>query len=61
MRRILNAQKVAEQISVSVSQLRRMTKSGSFPKPIKLSKTRVGWLEADVDAWIERAMEGTDD
>lgn len=26
---------------------------GKFPKPIKLSERNVGWLEADVNDWID--------
>ena len=31
---------------------------GSFPKPIRLGPRSVGWLESEVDRWIEsRAAE----
>ncbi|MBX7259893.1 MAG: AlpA family phage regulatory protein [Candidatus Hydrogenedentes bacterium] len=26
---------------------------GNFPSPIKLSSRAVGWLESDVNGWIE--------
>lgn len=26
---------------------------GTFPKPIKLGITAIGWIEAEVDAWIK--------
>jgi len=34
---------------------------GSFPKPIRLGPRSVGWLESEVDRWIEsRAAESRD-
>nr|WP_010597693.1 AlpA family phage regulatory protein [Rickettsiella massiliensis] len=33
-----------------------MVAKGEFPKPIKLGKRSVGWLESDVDAWIEACI-----
>jgi prophage regulatory protein len=26
--------------------------SGTFPKPVKLGKRAVAWLQAEIDAWI---------
>lgn len=26
---------------------------GEFPKPRQLTKGRVGWLESDIESWIE--------
>ena len=30
---------------------------GQFPKPIKIGARSVGWLEAEVDAWIADQIE----
>ncbi len=30
---------------------------GSFPKPIKLGESAVGWVSAEVDAWIASKLE----
>ena len=29
----------------------RMCRRGEFPKPIRISPGRVGWLKSEVDAW----------
>jgi prophage regulatory protein len=29
---------------------------GLFPKPIKLGDRAVGWLEQDIDTWLERQI-----
>jgi prophage regulatory protein len=31
-------------------------KAGTFPKPIKLGARSVGWLSADIIAWIEQRI-----
>ena len=28
-------------------------KAGSFPRPISLGERAVGWLESDIEAWIQ--------
>jgi prophage regulatory protein len=40
------------------STLWRMEQRGEFPKRVKVSPGRVGWLESDVDAWIAKRLEG---
>ena len=52
--RILSAEDVSNKTSLSASHLRRLSKEGKFPQPIQISSFRVGWLDADVDDWIER-------
>ena len=32
---------------------RRLSKEGKFPKPIQISTVRQGWLEQDINDWIE--------
>jgi prophage regulatory protein len=40
-------------ITFSRMQLWRLIKAGHFPKPIKLSAQRVGFVESEVDAWLK--------
>jgi predicted DNA-binding transcriptional regulator AlpA len=45
-------------IDYSAVLLWRRAKQGSFPKPVKLSASRNGWIEAEILAWLEgRAAE----
>jgi predicted DNA-binding transcriptional regulator AlpA len=32
-------------------------KAGDFPKPIRISANRMGWLESAVNDWIASKME----
>ncbi|UJX41106.1 AlpA family phage regulatory protein [Desulfovibrio sp. JY] len=50
---------VTEVTGLSPSTYRRLEMAGQFPKRIKLSKSAVGWIEAEVLAWVEsRKAEG---
>ena len=50
--KILSAKAVSAKTSLSIPHIRRAAKEGSFPKPIRLSEARMGWLESDVDEWV---------
>jgi len=50
---ILRPKQLAEHLSVSLSTVWRLEKTDSFPKKIHLSSRTVGWLEEDVNSWIE--------
>jgi prophage regulatory protein len=50
--RILKASEVAARTSISVPHMRRMARRGQFPKAMKISECRSGWLEEEIDAWI---------
>jgi prophage regulatory protein len=52
MNRILKAREVAARTSISIPHIRRMARDGKFPKPMKISEVRSGWLEEEVDEWI---------
>lgn len=57
--KVLSAKAVAAKTSLSIPHIRRATKEGNFPQPVQLSEARMGWLESDVDAWIEQATRKT--
>ena len=56
MNRILKAREVAARTSISIPHIRRMASDGKFPKPMKISDCRSGWLEAEVEVVRERAF-----
>lgn len=56
--RILKATEVANIVSLSVSQIWRLTRQGEFPSPIKLTTCRSGWLEAEVFEWVSQRIAG---
>jgi len=40
-------------INYSRDPLRRKWKASEFPKPIRVSAHQIGWIEAEVDAWLD--------
>ena len=51
--RILPTNVVLDRVCMSKTQLYRMINSGEFPKPVPVGRNRVGFLESEVNAWIE--------
>lgn len=44
---------VQSRTGLSRSTIYAYISQGKFPKPIHLGARSVGWLSADIDAWIE--------
>lgn len=55
---ILRMPKVEGKTGLHRATIYRKVESGEFPKPIHISQNAVGWIEAEIDAWIaERIAE----
>lgn len=54
---ILSQKRVLEMVPYSGTHLARLEKAGQFPKRVKLGAHRVGWIEAEVEAWISERAE----
>jgi len=54
--RVLKLSQVRAKTALGRTTIHNKVKAGEFPKPIKLtdgSARNLGWLEHEVDAWIE--------
>ena len=54
--KILSAKDVAAKTSLSIPHIRRAAKENIFPSPIKLSESRLGWLEEEIDTWLKKTV-----
>ena len=54
---ILRLPTVKIRTGLSRSTIYLRVAGGQFPKPIKLGPRAVGWVEADVDEWLSRQIE----
>lgn len=54
---VLKISKVMDRTAQSRSSIYLKISQGLFPKPIKLGKRSVGWLESDIDNWIDNLVE----
>ena len=49
---------VCEKLRIGRSTLWKMTRTGAFPKPIRVRPTICRWHRKDVDQWLKAAEEG---
>ena len=54
--RVLRLPDVELKTGMAYSSIYLMMANNTFPSPIKLSKRSVGWLENEIDAWIEERV-----
>ena len=55
--KILRLPTVVEITGTSKTTIYRWIGANQFPKPINLSNVSVGWLEADINDWIQSKIE----
>lgn len=58
--KILRRQEVSERVGLKTTALYEMINRGEFPRPMKLSERAVGWLESDIDEWIQSRIKHRD-
>jgi prophage regulatory protein len=51
---MLSVKEVARRTGISVSTINRMVRDGRFPKPMRLSQRRVGWVAREVKDWVRQ-------
>ncbi len=54
--KILRLPSVIDKSGLSSSTIYLQIKKGNFPKSISLGDRAVGWLEKDVDDWLEQKI-----
>ena len=58
MQRIIRSTQITAHVGLSMRQCNRLESEGRFPRKVKLGENSSGWLESEVNAWIEaRAAE----
>lgn len=55
-RRVLRLPEVITKTGLSRTTLYTMSKAGHFPESISLGGKAMGWIEAEIDHWIEERM-----
>jgi prophage regulatory protein len=54
--RILRRREVQVRTGLSRSSIYRRAEDGTFPQPVQLGPRTVGWVEAEVQSWIEQRI-----
>ncbi|WP_395024395.1 AlpA family transcriptional regulator [Comamonas odontotermitis] len=58
--RVLKLKEVLFKTSLGKTTLYMLVKDAAFPKPIPLGLRAVGWLESEVDTWIQSRISARD-
>ena len=54
--KLLNQRQAAGRADLSVSTLKRLEKAGRFPRKVKITDFRIGYVEAEIDDWISERI-----
>ena len=56
-RKILRRREVEARTGFARSTIYLKVSQGEFPKPIKLGARAVGWLEGEIEEWLDEKVE----
>jgi prophage regulatory protein len=56
---ILRFYEVKATVKLSKSTIYHRIAQGTFPKPVSLGGRAVGWLEAEIQDWLQRRIEAS--
>ena len=54
--RLLSKRQLRELVLYSPQHIARLEKAGKFPKRVQIGPNRVGWLETEVQEWIQQKL-----
>lgn len=57
--RILRPAAVMSMLSVSRTTLWRLARQENFPRKIRLGQASMGWLESELEIWLQSRKEGS--
>jgi prophage regulatory protein len=58
-RRILRLPNVLDRTGLSRSTVYQRVSEGRFPRPVSLGDRAVGWVESDIEEWINWQIENS--
>lgn len=58
--KLLTKTEVRDRVCYSPQHVARLEKAGLFPKRVQLGLNRVGWVETEIDAWIQARIDERD-
>ncbi|KAA9019830.1 AlpA family transcriptional regulator [Sphingobium limneticum] len=51
--KLLRMPEVLDRAGISRPTLYRMISAGKFPQPVKIGERATGWINREIDAWVE--------
>ena len=55
--KVLRLPQVINQTGLSRSSIYLKVQKGDFPKQINISERSVGWLQSDIDTWLNKQIQ----
>ena len=52
----IRRREVEERIGLACSTIYAMMADGRFPRPVKIGRRAVGWIEEDVNKWLRNKI-----
>jgi prophage regulatory protein len=59
--RILREVEVVERVGLSADLIAQLEARGQFPRRVPLTSRRVGWVESEIERWIQARVADRDD
>jgi len=56
---ILKRSEVEKRYGLSRSTIYRLVERGEFPKPVRLTSHSVGWLESQLEEWLNNRIKAS--
>jgi len=53
---LVRSSELAVIVPYSMTHIRRLEYAGSFPKRVRVGANRVGWVLAEVEAWVDARL-----
>jgi prophage regulatory protein len=57
VKHLLSKRAVLKQIPISGATLARRVAAGAFPRPVRIGKRRVAWVQSEISDWLAERME----
>lgn len=57
--RVLRLKQVTEKVGLKKSWIYKQVSLGNFPEPVKLGPRASGFLESEIDAWLEERIQAS--
>lgn len=58
--KMLDKRQVSERVLYSPQHVARLEAAGEFPKRVQLGGNRVGWVESEINEWLQRRIDARD-
>jgi prophage regulatory protein len=59
--RIIRRHQLTDKVGYCLAHIYRLERQGLFPRRIRLGRRAVGWVEEEVEAWLQERVDARDE